>query len=77
MAILLNGWIFPSGQSGEASRWMVCFQVALPRLVFVCPARAANKDFEFTQFLPQMSSSIGFWEEVYILTPFCDVLAQL
>ena len=24
--ILLNGWIFPIGQSGEASRWRVCYQ---------------------------------------------------
>ena len=33
-AILLNGWIFPIGQSGEASRWRVCYQRGLPRLVF-------------------------------------------
>ena len=32
-AILLNGWIFPIGQSGEASRWRVCYQRGLPRLV--------------------------------------------
>ena len=32
-AILLNGWIFPIGQSGEASRWRVCYQQGLPRLV--------------------------------------------
>ena len=31
-AILLNGWIFPIGQSGDASRWRVCYQWALPRL---------------------------------------------
>ena len=34
-AILLNGWIFPIGQSGEASRWRVCYQRGLPRLVFI------------------------------------------
>ena len=34
MAILLNGWIFPNGQSGEASRWRVCYQRGLPRLVY-------------------------------------------
>ena len=34
-AIFLNGWIFPIGQSGEASRWRVCYQRGLPRLVFV------------------------------------------
>ena len=34
MAILLNGIIFPIGQSGEASRWRVCYQRGLPRLVF-------------------------------------------
>ena len=33
-AILLNGWIFPNGQSGGASRWRVCYQRGLPRLVF-------------------------------------------
>ena len=31
--ILLNGWILPIGQSGEASRWRVCYQRGLPRLV--------------------------------------------
>ena len=34
-ALLLNGWIFPIGQSGEASRWKVCYQRGLPRLVCV------------------------------------------
>ena len=34
MPILLNGWIYPMGQSGEASRWRVCYQRGLPRLVF-------------------------------------------
>ena len=33
-AILLNGWIFPIGQSGEASQCRVCYQRGLPRLVF-------------------------------------------
>ena len=33
-AILLNGWFFPIGQSGEASRWRVCYQRGLPRLVW-------------------------------------------
>ena len=33
-AILLNGWIFTIEQSGEASRWRVCYQRDLPRLVF-------------------------------------------
>ena len=28
--ILLNLWVFPSVQSGEASMWMVCFQQGLP-----------------------------------------------
>ena len=32
-AILLNRWIFPIGQTGEASRWRVCYQRGLPRLV--------------------------------------------
>ena len=32
-AILLNAWIFPIGQSGGASRWRVCYQRGLPRLV--------------------------------------------
>ena len=32
-AILLNWWISPIGQSGEASRWRVCYQRGLPRLV--------------------------------------------
>ena len=31
--ILLNGWIFPIEQSGEASWWMVCYQRGLPRQV--------------------------------------------
>ena len=30
--ILLNGWIFPIGQSGEASRWRVCYQRGLTHL---------------------------------------------
>ena len=34
MAIFLNGLIFPIGQSSEASRWRVCYQRGLPRLVF-------------------------------------------
>ena len=29
-----NKWFFPIGQSGEASRWRVCYQWGLPRLVF-------------------------------------------
>ena len=33
-SILLNGWILPIGQSGEGSRWRVCYQLGLPRLVF-------------------------------------------
>ena len=33
MAILLNKWIFPIGQSVEASGWRVCYQRGLPRLV--------------------------------------------
>ena len=33
-AILLNGRIFPIGQNCEASRWRVCYQRGLPRLVF-------------------------------------------
>ena len=37
-AVLLNKWIFPIGQSIEASRWRVCCQRALPRLVFMCAA---------------------------------------
>ena len=32
-AILLNGWIFPVGQSGEASWWRVCYQRGLLHLV--------------------------------------------
>ena len=34
MAILLSAWNFPIGQSGGASRWRVCYQRGLPRLVF-------------------------------------------
>ena len=34
-AILLNAWIVSIGQSGEASRWRVCYQRGLPRLVFL------------------------------------------
>ena len=33
MAILLNKWMFPIGQSGEASQWRVWYQPGLPRLV--------------------------------------------
>ena len=35
-AIMLKGWIFPFGQSGEASRWRwrVCYQRGLTRLVY-------------------------------------------
>ena len=32
-AILLNGWISPMVQNGEASRWRLCYQRGLPRLV--------------------------------------------
>ena len=31
--IFLNAWIFPIGKSGGASRWRVCYQWGLPRLV--------------------------------------------
>ena len=41
-AILLNGWIFPIGQSGEASWWRVCYQRGLPRLVFKASALWAD-----------------------------------
>ena len=41
-AILLNGWIFPIGQSGEASRWRVCYQWGLPRLAFKLPGLLLN-----------------------------------
>ena len=34
-AILLNGLIFPIWQSGEASRWRVCYQRGLPHLVYL------------------------------------------
>ena len=34
-AILLNECIFPIGKSGEASRWRVCYQRGLPRLVCI------------------------------------------
>ena len=34
MLILLNGWIIPIGQSGEANWWRVCYQRGLPRPVF-------------------------------------------
>ena len=33
MVILLNGWIFSIGQSGEASWRRVCYQQGLPDLV--------------------------------------------
>ena len=32
-AILLDRWIFPFGQGGEASWWRVCYQRGLPRVV--------------------------------------------
>ena len=32
--ILLNVWIFPIRQRGEASRWRVCYQWDLPCLVY-------------------------------------------
>ena len=32
-ATLLNWWIFPIGQSGEACWWRVCYQRGLPCLV--------------------------------------------
>ena len=34
-AILLYGWIFPIGQSGEASRWRVCYERGIPCLFFL------------------------------------------
>ena len=34
LAVLLHGWIFPIGQSGEASRWRIFYPRGLPRLVF-------------------------------------------
>ena len=33
-AILLNAWISSIGHSGGASRWRVCYQRGLPRLVY-------------------------------------------
>ena len=41
-AILLNEWIFSIGQSGEASRWRVCYQQGLPRLVLANPLALAG-----------------------------------
>ena len=36
MEILLNKWTSPNGQIGEASRWRVCYQRGLPRLISTC-----------------------------------------
>ena len=44
MAILLKGWFFPIGQSGEASPWRVCYQRGLPRLVFTKTLMSAEKE---------------------------------
>ena len=41
-AIWLNKWIFPIGQSGEASRWKVCYQRGLPRHVFIHNLRSVK-----------------------------------
>ena len=35
---MLNGWIFPTGQSGEACLWRVCYQQSLPRIVIMYTA---------------------------------------
>ena len=34
LATLLKKWTFPIGQSGEVSRWRVCYQWGLPCLVY-------------------------------------------
>ena len=41
-AILLNGWIFPIGQSVEASWCRVCYQLGLPRLLYIKSARVPS-----------------------------------
>ena len=48
-AILLNGLIFPNGQSGETSRWRVCYQRGLPCLVY--------QDFNIQKYVPFETAS--------------------
>ena len=55
MAILLNGWIFPIGQRGEASRWRVFYQRGL--LGLVIDSRKAVLIHENQMSLKDMDSS--------------------
>ena len=53
-AILLNGWIFPIGQSDEASWWRVCYQRSLPCLVFeliITSKKSPKYVFQFSNFI--------------------------
>ena len=52
MAILLNKWIFPIRQSGEASRWRVCYQRGLPCLVLVKNTHQQAANLMFGLILP-------------------------
>ena len=50
-AILLKGWIFPIGQCGEASRWRVCYQRGLPRLVLSELRKSTLRFFRGREYL--------------------------
>ena len=70
MAILLNGWIFPFGQSGEAGWWGVCYQRGLPCLVL--PSQQATQD-DWNQVAvlqvwgnPEVSPSLAISREVFL-----------
>ena len=62
-AILLNGWIFPIGQSGEASRCWVCYQRGLPFLVQIqCAEYISKAIFHTPQFcFVKLNTLLGFW----------------
>ena len=63
-AILLNSWIFPIRQSGEASRWGVCYQPGLLRLV-------VN---QFQILLTLLYDQITKTPTVHSFEPICEVI---
>ena len=58
-AILLNARIFPIGQSGEASRWRVCYQRGLPRLVYIGDNNNAMHSISHIFDLPEIERRQG------------------
>ena len=69
---LRHGWIFLFGQSGEVSRWSVCYQRGLPRLVLTVTSKnlmvptSINSSHDhcfIISCVPTMLQEVLIWEE--------------